>query len=337
MLDVKLPQFVGPDGNDYGAHNLGQKSLELNHYGGCDASELYWQLYNFDEPYAFYERAYDATEELSGATLVSWLAGCHGVHVKAYQNGSEEVQWLEKQTTNGCGMNRLTYSHMYIVPPAFIRSDDDASTASNNNKTLEVVKDGCVDNCYWRLYHWGCDNGTLTVDLDDNTQATELNSRKVLMMSDDGTTLEYHPLHFTYDGSQYALTSDLTVIYDDLTEIYDGLEVLSGWCAELSAELSGQYWEQGGDSSTNYGSDIGNSSSNMVIDLDSQELAGCWKTSDFTVDYSLNVGCTATVGTLVASDIIGCTGTFADLQTSNFTLGSTSLSETQLQQLLALI
>lgn len=59
------------------------------------------------------------------------------------------------------------------------------------------------------------------------------------MMSDDGTTLEYHPLHFTYDGSQYALTSDLTVIYDDLTEIYDGLEVLSGWCAELSGELSG--------------------------------------------------------------------------------------------------
>lgn len=75
----------------------------------------------------------------------------------------------------------------------------------------------------------------------------------------------------------------------------------------------------------------------MVIDLDGQELAGCWKTSDFTVDYSLNVGCTATVGTLVASDIIGCTGTFASVQTSNFTLGSTSLSETQLQQLLALI
>ena len=91
MLDVKLPQFIGPDGNDYGTHNLGQKSIELNSYGASDAGELYWQLYNFDEPYAYNERAYDATEELSGATLVNWLAGCHGVHVRAYQNGSEEV------------------------------------------------------------------------------------------------------------------------------------------------------------------------------------------------------------------------------------------------------
>lgn len=268
---------------------------------------------------------------------MNWLAGCYGVHINAYQNGSEEVQWLEKQTTNGCGRNSLTYSHMYIVPPAFIRSDDDASTASNNNKTLEVVKDGCVDNCYWRLYHWGCDNGTLTVDLDDNTQATELNSRKVLMMSDDGTTLEYHPLHFTYDGSQYALTSDITIINQDLTEIWNELDALSGWCGELSAQLSGGYWEQGGDNTTNYGSSIGNSGSTAVIDLDGQELVGCWKTTDFTVDYSLNVGCTATADTLVANDIIGCTGTFASLQTGNFTLGSTSLSESQLQQLLALI
>lgn len=101
--------------------------------------------------------------------------------------------------------------------------------------------------------------------------------------------------------------------------------------------MSGQYWEQGGDSSTNYGSSIGNSGGSQVIDLDGQELAGCWKTSNLTVDYTLDVGCTANVGTLVASDIIGCTGAFGSLQTSNFTLGSTSLSESQLQQLLALI
>lgn len=336
-MNVKLPQFVGPDGNDYGAHNLGQKSLELKNYGAADAGELYWQLHNFDEPYAFNMRAYDAVEELTGTTLIGWLAGCHGVHINAYQNGSEEVQWLEKQTINGCGRNSLTYSNMYIVPPAFIRSDDDASTASSNNKTLQVVKDGCVDNCYWRLFNWGCDNGTWTVDLDDNVQATELNSRKVLMVSDDGTRLEYHPLHFTYDGSQYALTSDITIINQDLDEIWEDIYELSGWCGELSAQLSGQYWEQGGDSTTNYGSDIGNSGGTGVIDLDGQELVGCWKTSDFTVDYTLNVGCTANVGTLVASDVIGCTGTFGPLNASSFTLGSTSLSESQLQQLLRLI
>ena len=44
----------------------------------------------------------------------------------------------------------------------------------------------------------------------------------------------------------------------------------------MSGHLSGDYWESGGDSSTCYGSEIGDSNGTVVIDLDNCELEGCY-------------------------------------------------------------
>ena len=48
------------------------------------------------------------------------------------------------------------------------------------------------------------------------------------------------------------------------------------------SNLSGNYWESGGDHDTCYGSDIGNSNQTVVIDLDNCELEGCfWYAPNF--------------------------------------------------------
>ena len=71
------------------------------------------------------------------------------------------------------------------------------------------------------------------------------------------------------------IEGDITTIYGDVYDIYGYIEDLS---AAIDG-LSGEYWESGGSSSTCYGSDIGNSSGNSVIDLDGQSLAGNWYSS----------------------------------------------------------
>lgn len=72
-----------------------------------------------------------------------------------------------------------------------------------------------------------------------------------------------------------GLTSDVNQIYSDLTVINGEIDYLSG---VISAGLSGNYWESGGDNTTCYGSAIGDSSGSEVVGLDDKELRGSWST-----------------------------------------------------------
>lgn len=55
------------------------------------------------------------------------------------------------------------------------------------------------------------------------------------------------------------------------------------------SSLTGDYWEQGGDSSTCYGSQIGDSGKTPVIDLDARELAGSWTANTLEIDNYFKV------------------------------------------------
>lgn len=140
---------------------------------------------------------------------------------------------------------------------------------------------------------------------------------------------------------------DIQDIYDDIDEIWD----------YIHNDIEGHYWETGGSSSTCYGSDIGDSNGNSVINLDSKTLDGNWTTDgSHTVNQGLSVVGAAGIGGALSvtgnghfsNDVVvnsmlqaGCiyaagpiaiTGSGGTLQ-----IGNTTLNETQLQQLLRLI
>lgn len=96
---------------------------------------------------------------------------------------------------------------------------------------------------------------------------------------------------------------------------------ISALSAQLSA-LDDKYWIKGEDKTENYGSSIGNSNQTQVIDLDNKRL-DCqtsydyWSTGSLYADYDLK------------AQVVEAT--------QFIKIGNTTLNETQLQQLLALI
>lgn len=102
--------------------------------------------------------------------------------------------------------------------------------------------------------------------------------------------------HLDSQGNQELQYKQLAVTMPDLSGLGDGLSAisavvyehsieittLSSEVVELSSKLSADYWESGGDHSTCYGSDIGNSNQTVVIDLDNYSLEGClWTAPNF--------------------------------------------------------
>ena len=68
------------------------------------------------------------------------------------------------------------------------------------------------------------------------------------------------------------IEGDISYIGGEITNIWEYVEDLWEAIEDLSAGGLSGCWESGGDHSTCYGSDIGNSSGTVVIDLDNQTL-----------------------------------------------------------------
>lgn len=150
----------------------------------------------------------------------------------------------------------------------------------------------------------------------------------------------------------------------DIPEIPD----YSDWFYEIEERITviedtlssvGCYWVQGGSYDTNYGSAIGNSEQTKIIDLDDRILCGCMWTVTGSLEADAvytthiggintsNVAIDLTTKTLTGSTgdspwytdylNVGCILTCGILNSNTIRLGSTTLTETQLQQLLALI
>lgn len=171
-----------------------------------------------------------------------------------------------------------------------------------------------------------------------------------------------------------GMEGDITTIYEDIGWIYEYLDTLS---SEISGHLGGDYWESGGNSSTCYGSDIGNSNGNSVINLDGQSFVGNWYSSGtfeaygelishngvYSVDgyyfsggcsyildnyamfagsvqvgCSLDVGCAINVGcSYISSGGAHVEGDISIPSGCSLVIGGTSLTESQLTALLQLI
>lgn len=115
-------------------------------------------------------------------------------------------------------------------------------------QTVNIYTDGCT-------YRWPQNTKI-------NTQATGADYILIKHQDQDGNmTLQYKQLQVTMpDLSGYD--QDITNIYNELNDYSEYITVLSGAIDYLSSEISdltGSFWESGGDSGTCYGSDIGNS------------------------------------------------------------------------------
>ena len=200
--------------------------------------------------------------------------------------------------------------------------------------------------------------------------------------SDGNISLRYSQLQVQMPNIDLTgLEGDINSIYGEINNIQLDISYLSGCIDILSGELSSTGWESGGDSTTCYGSNIGDRDGDVVIDLDKTTLSGIWKTTgDFTtegnhrvsanlsVDYDGYVGGCLNVGGYVYAGCGFCTGTASFTRVGAYLdgpvtignnsafnvgcaylgestlqvgcsiiIGHTSLNESQLSALLALI
>ena len=113
-----------------------------------------------------------------------------------------------------------------------------------------------------------------------------------------------------------GLTADINQIFSDIMVINGEIDYLSG---VISAGLSGDYWELGGDQNTCYGAVIGDEDTNIAINLNNKYLNDDWSVTDsFGVGHNLSVSNDATVG-------------------GTLTIGNTTINEAQLSALLQLV
>lgn len=149
----------------------------------------------------------------------------------------------------------------YFVELYGFRTDYDSANVTIRN-------DGCT-------YYW-------PQDIRTDQQVNEWDYILVKHVDINGNhTLQYKQLEVEMPDIS-GIESDITDIYNDINNFYDEIYYLSGCIDDLSGHLSGNYWESGGDAYTCFGSNIGDSSGRVVIDLDNCSLEGCfWYAHNF--------------------------------------------------------
>lgn len=229
---------------------------------------------------------------------------------------------------NGAGGTIKFAALSCMVPEAYPPISGDANVIPNESKSIATGTDA-HGNTWHQLYNLGSTgviSATLAYDGYDHYIMNEGN-----MWSNDHKQFVYYDLDdkcLKYADICLRMPKVTAGDLDDdvIPEISGviGPEISGLLSAELSA-LDDKYWMQGEDENKNYGSAIGDSSGNKVIDLDNKELVGNWSTpNDFTCNS-------------VSCDQVLAGGQLTLQSGGVLQIGNTTLNESQLQQLLALL
>lgn len=202
------------------------------------------------------------------------------------------------------------------------------------NRSIDKYWDGREELGRWafELYDWqtGYDFQNLTIynngctyywPQGDRTDSSPSEWDYVLVKhvySNGNQELQYKLLEVTMPNiTDYG--DDISDIYNYIDNYYYEIQYLSTCIDNLSGNLSGAYWESGGDHDTCYGSDIGNSSQTVVIDLDNYTLEGClWYAPNFEAtgviqaDTGFFAGCGASYHFLDGCSYISNSSAFFD-------------------------
>ena len=336
-----MPLSVGvvmPGVDTYDAVDRLSRSIE---WTGCDSGKDYLRLYNFAWNYCVTEYQPNYENEIQDDKFK--LEDSDGIlfrksTVDDPENDNPELRYMTFKSLK----NYINYEgDSNIVDDV---DDDDKS------ESIERVYDEETHQEYFRLKDFKYRAGDIMLN-------GELESNSTTEFTDDDTHIlvrqfdEYgHPV-LKYAKLEISLPeinggTDYSYEINELYEIVDYLSgeisAISGTC---SCDLSGA-WQQGADAEINYGSSIGNPWKCPVIDLQNNTLLGCWKHDGTFIiqggdlslpDGSINVG---TVDSTYIGD--GCIGVGNinvrdSVYTQALTIGNTTITESQLQQLLALL
>lgn len=296
------------------------------------------------------------------------------------------------------GQHSLDYRRLSVDIPPFVHGDADDYVGQPCKSIESITNYMSPDQSYYQLYNFSYPNATTVNndlvsgdyyniangaqknnegDKDDyflirNSEGI-LSYRKIYAKAEGGSWDEQRIL--SIENSINDIDNDIDNIRNDISGIVDDIRGDIEQLSNSISGLSGNYWQQGGDSSTNYGSSIGNSYRTEVIDLNNGMLRGDWNVNSMTtIDGYVNTG-DLHVGNIHAKDqIITVTNKMEIQDTINFTsqtldnvgaiavngeqviqptsktlvgdwsiqygtltIGNTTITETQLQRLLALI
>lgn len=336
-----MPLSVGvnmPGVDTYDAVDRPSRSIE---WTGCDSSKDYLRLYNFAWNYNVTEYEPNYENEIQEDKFK--LEESDGIlfrksTVDDPENDNPELRYMTFKSLK----NYINYEgDTNIVDDV---DDDDKS------ESIERVYDEETHQEYFRLKDFIYRAGDIMLN-------GELESNSTTEFTDDDTHIlvrqfdEYgHPV-LKYAKLEISLPeinggTDYSYEINELYEIVDYLSgeisAISGTC---SCDLSGA-WQQGADAEINYGSSIGNPSKYPVIDLVDNTLLGCWKhDGTFTIegggllvpDGCIYVG--SSEPTYIADGCMGVSNINVrdTVYTQTLVVGNTTITESQLQQLLALL
>ena len=264
-------------------------SLDYTAYDHGYGCEQVMQLWAFDLGCASFITSADITNHYGNGILIRKWDGYGCCWLLDYMNFDS----LDELAIKYVGDSQLSlsahnpYNHSTTV---WWDNDDNKKYIElygfrNNFESdyITIHNDGCT-------YYWPQDVRT-------DQQLSEWDYILVKHVDSSGNiTLRYTQLEVEMPDLD-SIEGDITNIYGEINNFYDEIQYLSACIDELSGHLSGDYWEQGGDSSTCYGSSIGNSNQITVIDLDGQGLEGNWYCNNGTF-YSgyFDVGCSISLG-----------------------------------------
>lgn len=155
-----------------------------------------------------------------------------------------EVLMRQKSYLNGQG--ELMKGTISAILPDFVGSD--TVKTNGDYQSLDVIANTSLKDSYWQLHNFGISGEELQPDELSDYCFVCWNSNK---------ELEHRPI-------------DIDALYEGLSGEISG--IAGRIIAEVSGEISGDYWPQGGYNETCYGYSIGRSDKKVVIDLDNQTL-----------------------------------------------------------------
>ena len=335
-----MPLSVGvnmPGVDTFNAVDRLSKSIE---WTGCDSGKDYLRLYNFAWNHCVTEYQPNYENEIQDDKFK--LEDSDGIlfrksTVDDTENDNPELRYMTFKSLK----NYINYEgDSNIVDDV---DDEDKS------ESIERVYDEETHQEYFRLkdFKYRAGDIMLNGELESNstTEFTDDDTHILVRQFDEygHPVLKYAKLEISLpeiNGGDYSY--EINELYEIVNYLSGEISAISGTC---SCDLSGA-WQQGADAKINYGSSIGDSYRYEAINLDNRVLQGCWKHDGTFIiqggdllipDGSINVG---TVDSTYIGD--GCIGVANinvrdSVYTQALTIGKTTISESQLQQLLALL
>lgn len=304
-----MPLSVGvnmPGVDTYDSVNRPSRSIE---WTGCDSGKDYLRLYNFAWNYSVTEYEPNYSSDIQEDKFK--LEDGDGILFRK--------STVDNPDNDAPELHYMTFKSLknYIFYEGDSNVIDDVAD-ENKSESIERVYDENTHTEFFRLKDFVYRAGDIMLngelESDSTTEITDEDTHILVRKFDEygNPVLKYARLEISLPeingGTDYSY--EINELYEIVDYLSSEISSISGTC---SCDLSGA-WQQGADAETNYGSSIGASHKVEAINLDNRILWGCWHHPGwFQIEND------------------------GEDNSGGLIIGNTFLSESKLQQLLALL